>query len=166
MQIKIAFVTGPDGQIDTNRVGTIEDHPEAEAKRLIAAGIAAEPTDQELADWDIERGRRDEARTAELSELKKADLLDQVPDGVDVPKGATKDDIVAAIVEAEHAPPTADATADAGSEAPIVTAAPGSMAGDSAGPGATVDTPTDAEAADTDTGADVGWTTRSGRTRR
>ncbi len=140
MQVKIAFVTGPDGQIDADRVGSIEDHPTAEARRLIAAGVAAEPTEQELADWDTERARRDEARTAELSELRKADLLDQVPDGVEVPKGATKDAIVAAIVDAEHAPPSEagapDGTVD---ETPIVTAAPGSMAGDSAGPGENVD---------------------------
>ncbi len=150
MQVKIAFVTGPDGQIDANRVGTIEDYPDDDAKRLIKDGIAAEPTDQELADWEIERGRRDEARAAELSELKKADLLAEVPDGVDVPKGATKDAIVAAIVEAEHGTPPAEAEAD--SEAPIVTTAPGSMAGDSSGPGETVDADA-ATAAEADAGA-------------
>lgn len=156
MQVKIAFVTGPDGQIDLNRIGAIEDHPTGEAKRLIAAGIAAEPTDQELADWDIERGRRDEARTVELSELTKADLLAEVPDGVEVPKGATKDEIVAAIVEGEHAP-TADADTTDG--APIVTAAPGSMEGDGAGPGENID-------AGTDTTTDAGDTTRSSRRSR
>lgn len=156
MQVKIAFVTGPDGQIDVNRVGTIEDHPVDDAKRLIAAGIAAEPTDQELADWDIERGRRDEARTAELSELKKADLLAEVPDGVEVPKGATKDEIVAAIVEGEHVPSSGTDTADG---APIVTATPGSMAGDGTGPGEDVDTAGEAD-------TDAGTATRSSRRSR
>lgn len=162
MQVKIAFVTGPDGQIDVTRVGAIEDYPVAEAKRLIAAGIAAEPTDQELADWDVERARRDEARTTELSELKKADLLSEVPDGVEVPKGATKDEIVAAIVEAEHAPPADVSDVDTADGAPIITAAPGSMPGDAAGPGETVDASTDASevAADTDAGS---RTSRRGR---
>jgi hypothetical protein len=162
MQVKIAFVTGPDGQIDVNRVGAIEDHPAADAKRLIAAGIAAEPTDQELADWDIERRRRDEGRTAELSDLTKADLLAEVPDGVEVSKGATKDEIVAAIVEAEHAPPAAgDAEMDTTDGASIVTAAPGSMEGDSAGPGENADAGTAAEA-----DSDAGTATRSGRRNR
>lgn len=167
MQVRIAFVTGPDGQIDVNRVGTIEDHPTEEAKRLIAAGIAAKPTERELADWDIERQRRDEARTAELSELTKADLLEQVPDGAEVPKGATKEDLVAAIVKAEHAP-TGTGTNVEGSEAPIVTAAPGSMAGDSAGPGDNVDTGTAAtDPGDTGTAPDTGTTTsRTGRRTR
>ncbi len=161
MQVKIAFVTGPDGQADADRIGTIEDHPDEDAKRLIKDGIAAVPTEQELADWDIERARRDEARTAELSELKKADLLAEVPDGVELPKGATKEDIVAAIVDAEHGPPTANTDTDG---APIVTAAPGSMEGDSAGAGETVDTSGD-EATDTDTDAGAG-ATRSSRSRR
>ncbi len=161
MQVKIAFVTGPDGQADANRIGTIEDHPESEARRLIKDGIAAVPTAQELADWDIEQGRRDEARTAELSDLKKAELLAEVPDGVELPKGATKEDIVAAIVEAEHAPPVADSAGDGAADgAPIVTAAPGLMEGDSTGPGETVGT-------DTDTSADTAaGTTRSSRRSR
>lgn len=50
MKVRIAFVTNADGEIDTGRVGTIEDHPDEEAQQLIRAGVAVKATAEEIAD--------------------------------------------------------------------------------------------------------------------
>lgn len=55
MKVRIAFATGPDGQIDVGRVGTIEDLPDDEARRLIKAYIAVEATDADIADFEAQQ---------------------------------------------------------------------------------------------------------------
>lgn len=55
MRVKIAFVTGPDGQVDKGRVGKIEEWPDADAKRLIKEGIATRATDQDIEDYEARR---------------------------------------------------------------------------------------------------------------
>lgn len=128
MKVRIAFVTDVDGQPDIARIGTIEDHPGGDAGRLIKDGIAAEATPDEIADWDAEQARRDEAKATELDGLKKAELLAKLPDGVDVPGNATKDQLVAAIIEAGHQPTAEDV--DAGATELVTSVAPGVMEGD------------------------------------
>lgn len=53
MKVRIAFAVDPaTGQVDQQRVGTVEDHPDAEAKRLIKEGIAARATDADVEDYE------------------------------------------------------------------------------------------------------------------
>lgn len=52
MKIRIAFATKADGTVDIDRIGNIEDHPDADAKELIKQGIAAPVTDHEVEEWE------------------------------------------------------------------------------------------------------------------
>ncbi len=104
MKIRIAFVTKPGtDEIDTDRVGTIEDHPDEDAKRLIKDGIAAKPTDAELEDWDTEVQRRLAAEGEDLSGLTVAQLREQYPAAADMPANTKKADLIAAVEEARRA---------------------------------------------------------------
>lgn len=52
MKVRIAFVTKPGSdEIDTDRIGAIEEHSDEDAKRLIREGVAAKATDAEIADY-------------------------------------------------------------------------------------------------------------------
>ncbi len=62
MKVRIAFVTGPDGNIDVGRIGAIEEYADEEAKQLIREGIGAEATEEEIAAWAVEQTRRDVAK--------------------------------------------------------------------------------------------------------
>lgn len=103
MKVRIAFVTDVNGDIDVDRVGTIEDHPDEDARRLIKEGIAAEPTADELADWDALVERKLAAEEGDLSTLTVRELRDKYPAAAALPTGTKKDDIVAAVEEARRA---------------------------------------------------------------
>ncbi len=112
MKVRIAFVTDADGNIDVNRVGTIEDHPAEDAKRLIKEGIAAEPTAAELEDWDVEVERRLAAEGGDLSNKTVKQLRDKFPAAAAMPAGTKKDDLIAAVEEARRAEIAGGATGD------------------------------------------------------
>ncbi len=119
MKVRIAFVTKPGtDEIDTDRVGTIEDHPTEDAKRLIKDGIAAEPTAAELEDWDAEVERRLAAEGGDLSSKTVKQLRDEFPAAAEMPAGTRKDDLIAAVEEARRAEIAGGGTddADAGNE--------------------------------------------------
>ncbi len=104
MKVRIAFVTKPGtDEIDTDRVGTIEDHPVEDARRLIKDGIAAVPTDAELEDWDVEVERRLAAEGGDLSSKTVKQLRDEFPAAAAMPAGTKKDDLIAAVEEARRA---------------------------------------------------------------
>lgn len=134
MKVRIAFVTDADGNPDVGRIGTIEDHPEEDAKQLIRAGIAGQATEQEIADFDLERQRRGDAEAGDLADLTKAELRERLPDDADVPSSATKADLVDAVRTAEQ---DDDYSTASPGVVPQTTVSPGAMEGDSAGPGDT-----------------------------
>jgi hypothetical protein len=155
MKVRIAFVTKPGTEeIDTDRIGTIEDHPVEDAKRMIRDGIAAEATADELADWDTEVERRLAAEGGDLSSKTVKQLREEYPDAVaGLPGNARKDDVIAAIEEARRAQITGagDTTSeqgavdgDSGAETAITTVAPG--VGE--GPGGSDEAENAADAAD------------------
>lgn len=111
MKVRIAFVTDADGNIDVARVGTIEDHPTEDAKRLIKEGIAAEPTAAELEDWDAEVERRLAAEGGDLSSKTVKALRDEFPAAAAMPAGTKKDDLIAAVEEARRAEIAGESTA-------------------------------------------------------
>lgn len=134
MKVRIAFVTKPGtDEIDTDRVGTIEDHPVEDAKRLIKDGIAAEPTADEIADWDAMVEQQLAAEGEDLSSYTKDELRDKFPAAANMPANAKKDELIAAVEEARRAeltggPAGDDAAAvdgDTGDGTPITTVAPG-----------------------------------------
>lgn len=132
MKIRIAFVTKPGTEeIDTDRVGTIEDHPVEDARRLIKEGIAAEPTAAELEDWDANVERQLAVEGEDLHALTKDELRDRFPAAADMPANTRKDDLIAAVEEARRAEIAGGAAAegavdgDSGSESPVTTVAPG-----------------------------------------
>jgi hypothetical protein len=113
MKVRIAFVTKPGTEeIDTDRVGSIEDHPTEDAKRLIKEGIAAEPTAAELEDWDVEVERRLAAEGGDLSSKTVKALRDEFPAAAAMPAGTKKDDLIAAVEEARRAEIAGEATTD------------------------------------------------------
>ncbi len=104
MKVRIAFVTKPGSdEIDVDRIGAIEDHPVDDARRLIAEGIAAEPTADELDNWDADVERRLAAEDADLSTLTIKQLRDQYPAAAAMPVGTRKDDLIAAVEDARRA---------------------------------------------------------------
>ncbi len=138
MQVRIAFVTDADGNPDVSRIGTIEDHPDDDAKRLIREGIAGQATEQEIADFDTDRQRRRDAGAEDLSDLTKAELRERLPDDADVPSSATKADLVEAVQAAEQDTDNGPGPGYApGGVDPYTTVSPGAMQGDSSGPGDT-----------------------------
>lgn len=140
MKVRIAFATDANGNVDTARIGAVEDHPDEDAKRLIKDGIAAPATDQDAADWEAEQERRQyiadtEANTPEpeefdLNSLTVAELREQYQAAADMPANTRKADLVAAIEAAEAeqgaASPGEDLTGGEGDT--IVTVAPGAEA--------------------------------------
>ena len=86
MKVRIAFVTGPDGNIDVDRVGGIEDLPDDEARRLIRNGAAVVATDQELAEWDIELQRRAAAEADGLAAVSTSATKGELADAVQAPR--------------------------------------------------------------------------------
>lgn len=120
MKVRISFVTDADGNIDTDRVGSIEDHPDEDAKRLIKDGIAAQPTAAELEDWDIEVARRLAADGGDLSAMTVKALRDKYPAAAAMPANTKKDDLIAAVEEARRAEivgePATDDTGGAGTD--------------------------------------------------
>lgn len=108
MKVRIAFATKPDGNggqtIDADRIGTIEDLPDGDAKELVKQGVAAAATEQEIRDYEIDLGRRADAEP--LDGLTKAELWRRIPDGADVDDNATKADLIAAVDAARRAIPT------------------------------------------------------------
>lgn len=133
MKVRISFVTKPgtDG-IDTDRVGTIEDHPVEDAKRLIKEGIAAEPTAAELEDWDLLVERQLAAEGEDLSGKTVKQLREEFPAAAAMPAGTRKDDLIAAVEEARRAELAGGAdqvddegAVDGDSGAPTTTVAPG-----------------------------------------
>jgi hypothetical protein len=112
VKIRIAFVTDADGNIDTDRVGSIEDHPVDDARRLIKEGIAAEPTAAELEDWDAEVERRLAGEGEDLHSLTKDELRDRFPAAADLPANTRKDDLIAAVEEARRAEITGEPADD------------------------------------------------------
>lgn len=52
MRVRIVFVTDEAGEVDTDRVGTIEDMPDDEAKRLIREGVAVEATAKDFEEFE------------------------------------------------------------------------------------------------------------------
>lgn len=53
MKVRIAFVTKPGTRnLDTERIGAIEDLPDDEARQLIKDFIAVEATEQDIADFE------------------------------------------------------------------------------------------------------------------
>jgi len=117
MKVRIAFVTKPGtDEIDTDRVGSIEDHPDEDAKRLIKDGIAAAPTAAELEDWDAEVARRLAAEGEDLSALTVKQLRDKYPAAAAMPANTKKDDLVAAVEEARRAEIVGDAAAADGED--------------------------------------------------
>lgn len=145
MKVRIAFATKPDGNggwtVDTDRVDSIEDHPDADAKELIKQGIAAPATDRDVSDWESSQARKKliaEAEAAtppveefDLNSLTMDQLREQYPAAADQPSNAKKADLVAAVEAAEAEAQNSDGTGtDAGdniadSGPTIVTVAPG-----------------------------------------
>lgn len=99
MKLRIAFVTDPTtGEIDTKRVGGIEDVPDDEAKRMIRDGQAAIPTDDEIAAFELAQSRAAELRAAELEPLTKSEIRDQYPAAAELPPSASKAELIDAAV--------------------------------------------------------------------
>ncbi len=115
MKVRIAFVTKPGtDEIDTDRVGTIEDHPTEDARRMIKDGIAAEPTAAELEDWDAEVERRLAAEGGDLSSKTVKQLREEFPAAAAMPAGTKKDELIAAVEEARRAEIAGGTPADDG----------------------------------------------------
>ncbi len=129
MKVRIAFVTRPGtDEIDTDRVGTIEDHPTEDALRMIRDGIAGRPTDDELADWDAAVAARLAAEGDDLASMTVKQLRDKYPAAAALPAGTKKDDVIAAVEEARRAELTGGPTDQGevgGSDTTITTVAPG-----------------------------------------
>lgn len=116
MKVRIAFATKPDGNggwtVDTDRVDSIEDHPDADAKELIKQGIAAVATDRDVSDWESSQARRKliaeaEAATpvvteADLQSLTMDELREQYDAAAELPTNARKAELVAAIEASER----------------------------------------------------------------
>ncbi len=123
MKVRIAFATDADGNPDVNRIGSVEDHPDDDAKRLIKDGIAAPATDQDIADWESTEAHRRQVAAAEaagvdLNTLTMDELREQYPAAAEQPSNAKKADLVAAVEESLADSATTDAeqpatTADA-----------------------------------------------------
>ncbi len=103
MKVRIAFATDADGNPDVARIGSIEDHPDADAKQLIKDGIAAPATDQDIADWESTQAHRRQVAVAEagvdLNSLTMDELREQYPAAAEQPSSAKKADLVAAAEE-------------------------------------------------------------------
>ncbi len=110
MKVRIAFVTDTDGNPDVNRIGAIEEHPDADAKTLIKQGIAAAATDQDVADWEAGEAHRRQVADAEaaqrveasdLNDLTMDQLREQYPAAAEQPSSAKKADLIAAVEAAQ-----------------------------------------------------------------
>ncbi len=110
MKVRIAFVTDADGNPDVNRIGSIEDHPDGDAKNLIKQGVAAKATDQDIADWESGEAHRRQVAEAEtaarvessdLNSLTMDQLRGQYPAAAEQPSSAKKADLIAAVEDAE-----------------------------------------------------------------
>lgn len=76
MKVKIAFVTDPDtGEVDTDRIGTIEDMPDDEAKRLIREGVAVEATAKDFEEFEARQ-----AYENSIAEDRQAAYVADTPD--------------------------------------------------------------------------------------
>ncbi len=112
MKVRIAFATKPNGDVDVDRIGSIEDHPDLDAKRLIKDGIAAAATGQDIADWESGEAHRKQVADAEaasrvensdLNSLTMDQLRDQYPAAAEQPASAKKADLIAAVEDAQAA---------------------------------------------------------------
>jgi hypothetical protein len=65
VKVRIAFATDADGNPDVARIGSVEEHPDADAKNLIKQGIAAAATEQDIADWESTQAHRKQVADAE-----------------------------------------------------------------------------------------------------
>ncbi len=110
MKVRIAFATLPDGTVDVDRIGSIEDHPDGDAERLIKDGIAARATEYDIADWESTQAHRTQVAEAEvasriessdLNSLTMDDLREQYPAAAERPSSAKKADLVAAVEQAQ-----------------------------------------------------------------
>lgn len=110
MKVRIAFATKPDGSVDVDRIGSIEDHPDGDAKELIKQGIAAEATDHDVAVWETVAARHvlvaeAEAAMPELNSLTMDQLREQYPAAAEMPANARKAELIAAIEAAQTGRP-------------------------------------------------------------
>jgi hypothetical protein len=72
VKLRIAFVTKPGSdEIDVERIGAIEDHPDDDANLLIRQNIAVEATEQEIAEYEALLEHR--AAIARLEEAAEAE---------------------------------------------------------------------------------------------
>jgi hypothetical protein len=117
VKVRIAFATDTDGNPDVARIGTVEDHPDADAKELIKQGIAAAATEQDVADWEAGEAHRKQVADAEtasriessdLNSLTMDQLREQYPAAAEQPSSAKKADLIAAVEEAQASGTKAD----------------------------------------------------------
>ncbi len=110
MKVRIAFVTDADGNPDVARIGSIEDHPDADAKELIKQGVAAAATDQDVADWEAGEAHRQQVaeteaaarvESSDLNSLTMDQLREQYPAAAEQPSSAKKADLIAAVEDAQ-----------------------------------------------------------------
>lgn len=117
MKVRIAFATDANGNPDVARIGSIEDHPDVDAKQLIKDGIAAPATDQDIADWESTEAHRRQVAAAEaagidLNTLTMDELRERYPAAAEQPSNVKKADLVAAVEESLADTPEPAGTGD------------------------------------------------------